>query len=95
MITFGRGAVRAAVLGAPLLVVAALFQTGYMGAAGAALLLLPVGLYHAVRGLVVGQAPGQLLFGVFLLFEGVIGDAAVADRDARVVHKKEAASSRI
>jgi len=81
---------RALIICSPLVAIGTLFQLGYISAAGAALLVLPVGLYQAVRGLLRSQAR-RTLFGVTVFLAGLIAISVAADQDNTLLHRQEVA----
>ncbi len=85
-----RTTARIAVLAAPLLVTFMLYYNGLVSAGGAALLLLPIGLYNAIRGMVAGHA-GRVLFGTLIILISLIAGSVVADRDAPFVRRQKIA----
>jgi hypothetical protein len=84
-----RGGFYASCFGAPILVIAVFFYLGYVSAVGAALLLLPVGLYDTFKGLIQHHF-GRIVFGSLLLLAGIIGYLAASNQDAPFVHRKQA-----
>ena len=72
----------------PILIVAILYLIGMLGAAGAAILLLPIGFYNASKGFLV-DSPRSIAFGILILLAGIIGTSLISDRDAPVVRKHE------
>jgi hypothetical protein len=90
LVLTGRTALRIGLLTAPLIVTLFLFHTGLVSAGGAALLLLPIGLYNAGRGMFDGHA-GRALFGTLIILASLISGSVVADRDAPLVHRQKMA----
>lgn len=84
-----RSGFHAVCLSAPLLIIGILFYLGYVRAVGAAILIVPVGLYDISKGL-VQRSFGRLIFGSLLLLASVVGFLAASNQDSPVVHQRMA-----
>jgi hypothetical protein len=90
IILIGKLAARLLIWAAPVIAVAILFELGIASGSGAAILMLLIGLYHAVKGLIVSSGQ-RTLIGTILIFASIIAASVISDMDAPYLRRHEAA----